>query len=184
MKKTLMYVGIILALIFVIILGWLVSVNKHAKTDEVIEITPEEEISDKQLRQTIVTLYFMDKETSKLEPEARQIDARSLLENPYQVLINLLIEGPKNEQLLKVIPEGTKLNNVEIKDGVVYIDFSEEFIKEQALGENQENILINSILKTLVELSEVNGVKILIDGVEDCKFPDSGVKFNEVFYIE
>lgn len=183
-KKTFMYIGIILALIFVIVLGWLVCFNKKAETKEIKEITPEEEISNKQLRQTIVTLYFMDKETAELEPEARQIDARQLLENPYQVLINLLIEGPKNEQLLKLIPENTKLNNVEIKDGIVYIDFSEDFIKEQNLGEKQEKLIINSILKTLIELSEVNGIKILINGNENCGFPDNAVNFNETFLIK
>ena len=96
----------------------------------------------------------------------------------------MLIEGPKNEQLLKLIPENTKLNNVEIKDGIVYIDFSEDFIKEQNLGEKQEKLIINSILKTLIELSEVNGIKILINGNENCGFPDNAVNFNEIFLIK
>lgn len=183
-KKTLMYIGIVLALIFVIILGWLVNTNKNAKEIQEEEITPQEEISDKQLRQTIVTLYFMDKQSGELSPEARQIDARMLLGNPYQVLINMLIEGPKNEQLIDLIPKNTKVNNIEIEDGIVCIDFSEEFIKEQTLGGEQENMIINSILKTLVELSEVNGVKILIDGEENSCFPDEAVKFNEIFYSE
>jgi len=181
-KKILMYVGIILGLIFVILLGWLVNINKEINEDN--EIIPEQEISDTQLRQTIVTLYFYGKESAKLEPEARQIDARELLNNPYQILINLLIEGPKNEELLKLIPDGTKLNNIEIKDQIVYIDFSEEFIKEQNLGEEQEKLIINSILKTLIELNEVNGIKILINGEEDKSFPDNEVSFNEEFKME
>lgn len=183
-KKILMYVGIILALIFVVVLGWLVSVNKNAEKNEVQEIIPEEEISNTQLRQTIITLYFMNKETGELAPEARQIDARLLLENPYEVLINMIIEGPKNEQLIKIIPQGTKINKMEIKEGIVYIDFSDDFIKEQALGEAQEKIIIKSILKTLVELKEVNGIKILINGEENSCFPDEAVKFNEIFYAE
>ena len=181
-KKILMYVGIILGLIFVILLGWLVNINKEINEDN--EIIPEQEISDTQLRQTIVTLYFYGKESAKLEPEARQIDARELLNNPYQILINLLIEGPKNEELLKLIPDGTKLNNIEIKDQIVYIDFSEEFIKEQNLGEEQEKLIINSILKTLIELNEVNGIKILINGEENKSFPDNEVSFNEEFKME
>ena len=96
----------------------------------------------------------------------------------------MLIEGPKNEQLMGLFPEGTKVNNVEIKEGIVYIDFSEEFINEQKLGEEQEKKIINSILKTLLELSEVNGIKILIDGEENMCFPDEAVKFNDIFYAE
>lgn len=183
-KKILMYIGIILGLIFVVVLGWLVSVNKNAEKNEVQEIIPEEEISGRQLRQTIITLYFMNKETEKLEPEARQIDAKLLLEKPYEVLLNMLIEGPKNEQLIGIIPKDTKINNIEIKDGIVYIDFTDIFIKEQNLGETQENLIINSILKTLVELREVNGIKILINGEENLYFPDQAVKFDKIFYAK
>lgn len=184
MKKILIYVGIILGIIFVVFLGWLVSVNKDAEKNEFKEITPEEEISQSQLRQTIITLYFMDKEKGELEPEARQIDVRLLLENPYEVLMNMLLEGPKNENLIGIIPQGTKINNIQIKEGIVCIDFSEDFINEQTLGENQEKMIINSILKTLVELREVNGIKILINGEENSCFPDKAVNFKEIFYAE
>lgn len=183
-KKILMFIGIILGIIFVVILGWLVSVNKNAEENIINEITPAEEISNSQLRQTIITLYFMDKEKGELEPEARQIDVKLLLENPYELLINMLIEGPKNESLIGIIPQDTKINKIEIKNGIAYIDFNDYFINEQNLGEKQEKIIINSILKTLIELKEVNGIKILINGAEDSSFPDGAVNFNEVFYLE
>ena len=165
-------------------LGWLVSVNKNAEENKINEIIPVEEISNSQLRQTIITLYFMDKEKAELEPEARQIDARLLVQNPYELLINMLIEGPKNENLIGIIPQDTKINKIELKNGIAYIDFNDYFIKEQNLGEAQEKMIINSILKTLVELKEVNGIKILINGEENFKFPDGKVNFNENFYLE
>ena len=180
-KKLLLYAGIILGLIFVILLGWIINYNKDVLENNVI--IPEEEISDNQLRQTIVTLYFFGKNSAKIEPEARQIDVKKLIENPYKELINLLIEGPKNNELLKLIPENTKLNNVDFEDGIVEIDFSEEFINGQNLGEEQEQLIINSILKTLIELNEVNGIKILINGEEDKGFPDGAVQFNQIFYL-
>lgn len=179
MKKILMYIGIVLGIFLVIFLGWLVCVNKNTPVEEIV---PQEEITDEQLRKTVVTLYFMDKQTGNLVPEARQIDAKMLLENPYRVLINMLIEGPKNEQLLVIIPKETQLNNVEIENGIVHIDFSDEFIKEQNLGEEQEKKIVNSIVKTLIELSEVNGIKILIKGEENSSFSDNGVSFNNIFY--
>ena len=181
-KKILMYVGIVLGLFFVIFLGWMVNINKEI--NEHSEIIPEEEISDDQLRQTIVTLYFGNKEFNNLEPEARQIDIKKLMENPYKLLIDLLIEGPKNEDLIKILPEGTELNNIEINNNIVYIDFSEDFIKDQNLGEEKEKIIINSILKTLIELNEVNGIKILINGEENKSFPDEKIIFNNIFYLE
>lgn len=183
-KKLLMFMGIILGIIFVVALGWLVSVNKDAKNNKLNEIVPAEEISNSQLRQTIITLYFMNKEKGELEPEARQIDVRMLVENPYEVLVNMLIEGPKNENLIGIIPRDTKINKIEIKDDIVYIDFNDYFIKDQNLGELQEKMIINSILKTLIELKEVNGIKILINGEENSSFPDGKVIFNKIFYLE
>lgn len=183
-KKILMFIGIFLGLILVIGLGWIVNVNKNIQEGKINEIIPEEEISNKQLRQTIITLYFMDKEKGELEPEARQIDAKILLNNPYEVLIKLLIEGPKNEQLIGIIPRDTKINKIEINEGIVYIDFNEYFIKEQNLGEKQEKTIINSILNTLVELKEVNGIKILINGKEGLAFPDGEVDFSKIFYLK
>ena len=39
-----------------------------------------------------------------------------------------------------------------------------------------------SIVNTLTELNEVNGVKILIDGKENMAFNDKGMEFKEEFY--
>ena len=74
---------------------------KNKKEDTISEYVPEQEITEEQLRQTVITLYFLDSDTYKIVPEARQIDAKKLVIDPYKVLVNLLIEGPKNEKLKK-----------------------------------------------------------------------------------
>ena len=166
-KKIVMHIGIILIVLILLFVGYLIINNIKNNNQEIIyEYTPEEEITGEQLRQTIITLYFLDSNTYKLSPEARQIDAKKLLDNPYELLINLLMEGPKNENLLKLIPENTKLNSAQIKDNILYIDFSEDFIKEQKLGKEQEELILKSIVNTVTELTEINKVAILIDGKE------------------
>lgn len=152
-----------------------------AESTEITEYIPQEEISTEQLRQTLITLYFKNKETGMLMPEARMIDSKILLNNPYNELIKLLLENPKNESLEKLIPEGTKINNVEIQKGIVYIDFSEEFTKVGNMGVEEENKIIYSIVNTLTELTEVSGVKILINGEEDKCFEDGALNFKNVF---
>ena len=181
-NKLLIFISIVIFLILIIFFGIYINKNKQAKIKK--EIIPEQEISDNQLRQTIVTLYFFGKQSGKLEPEARKIDVKELINNPYQYLINLLIQGPKNNELIKLIPDGTKLNNIEINDNIVYIDFSEELIDEQTLGEEQELLIINSVLKTLLGLNEVNGIKILINGEENKEFPDNCVNFKNIFTLQ
>lgn len=174
---------IIIIVFFILLLiiggGWLFSRQKEQKQQ--IEYTPQEEISDEQLRQTIVTLYFKDKTTNELKAEGRLIDVKSLLNEPYKVLMDALIEGPKNEKLESVIPEGTKVNKIELKNDILYIDLSKEFIENHKGGEELESNTIYSIVNTMTGLTEVNGVKILIDGKVDQSFKDGKIKFDDAF---
>ena len=145
------------------------------------EYIPQQEITDEQLRQTVITLYFLNLDTGTIMPEARKIDAKELIKEPYKVLIELLINGPKSEKMAKLIPDGTKLNKIEIKNDCIYIDFSNEFINEQKLGKEQEELIIKSIVNTVTELKEINSVVILIDGKENQEFPDGQINFKEIF---
>lgn len=172
---------VIIILILLLIVGgvWLFLKQKNQK--EPIEYTAQEEISDEQLRQTIVSLYFKNKNTSELVPEGRLIDVKLLLNEPYKTLMELLIEGPKNEKLEKLIPDGTKINNIELKNDILYIDLSKEFIENHQGGEELESNTIYSIVNTMTVLTEVNGVKILIDGKENQAFKDGKIKFDDAF---
>ena len=116
-------------------------------------------------------------------PEGRLIDAKELIENPYNKLIELLIQGPNNAELSKTIPEGTKVNKIELKGDILYIDFSKEFIDNHEGGEDKEKATIYSIVNTMTNLTEVNSVKILIDGEENKAFNDNKIKFNEPFVV-
>ena len=61
------------------------------ESDKIQEYTPQEEITEEQYRQTIVSLYFENTETKELMPEARMMDIKELIDNPYEKLINLLM---------------------------------------------------------------------------------------------
>ena len=182
MKKNLLW--IVLVILLIVGAGfclWKYSKNKQNDVEEITEYTPQEEISESQERQTLVTLYFINKETKMLMPEARLIDAKLLMQNPYATLVSLLINGPKNEKLENVIPQGTRLNNVEVQKGMAIVDLSSEFVKGINKGAEEESKIVYSIVNTLVELTEIDSVKILIDGKEDQAFEDSQINFKEPF---
>lgn len=65
-------------------------------------------MTEEQERQTMIALYYTNIETNTLTPEARVIDAKSLLENPYKTLVTYLIETPKNEKLKSSIATRNK----------------------------------------------------------------------------
>ena len=167
-KIILIFVAI---LILIIIAGYfgIKYVKERNETSEINEYTPEQEITEEQYRQTIVTLYYVDKETSEIKPEARMVDIKEIMNNPYEKILNLLLEGPKNENLISVIPQGTKLNNVTLDGNCLIIDFSSEILNFENIAVNLKDNLINCIVNTVTELTEVNEVRFLVDGgsVED-----------------
>lgn len=162
----------LIILIIVIIGGFIIMKYVKNKQEETIveEYIPEEEIAEEQVRQTIVSLYFPSKETNELNPEARLIDIKEIINNPYEKLVNLLIEGPKSDKNIRIIPENTKVNKTYLEDDCVVLDFSAEFLNYSKESEKEKTNLINSIVNTLTELTEVNKVKILIDGNENSEF--------------
>lgn len=177
---------IIIDIIVVILIGvgvwYFLFYNKNAET-EVTEIIPEEEISEEQMRQTIVSLYFYNENTKSLVPEGRLIDVKELVDKPYDKLMELLIQGPNNRELSKTIPEGTKVNKIELKGDTLYIDFSKEFIDNHEGGEEKEKATIYSIVNTMTNLTEINSIKILIDGEENKAFNDNKIKFDDPFVV-
>lgn len=151
--------------------------DKQQENTEIEEYIPEEEISEDQLRQTIVSLYFQSKETKELVPEARLVDIKEIINDPCDKLVNLLIEGPKSEKEERLIPENTNLNKSYMEGDCVTLDFTAEFLNYNKSDENVKTNMINSIVNTLTQLTEVNSVKILIDGSEN-------EDFKEVYCVE
>lgn len=143
------------------------SINQETTIEEYV---PEEEITEEQLRQTIVSLYFLDKQSNELVPEARLIDIKEMMSNPYEKLVNLLIEGPKNEKNSKVMPENTKLLRNYLEGDCIVLDFSSDILNYDKENEKGKENLINSIVNTLTELSEINSVKILVEGNQNAEF--------------
>ena len=176
-------ISIIIILIIVGVAIWYFFFNDGNKQNEIREIIPEEEISEEQMRQTIVSLYFYNSNTKSLVPEGRLIDVKDLIEEPYKKLMELLIEGPQNESLSKTIPEGTIINKIELKGDILYLDLSKEFVDNHSGGEEMESATIYSIVNTMTNLTEVNAVKILIDGEENKAFNDNKIKFDDPFVV-
>ena len=57
-KKRILIVGSAIILIILVIVGVYFFIKNKEEKNEIIEYVPEQEISEEQLRQTIVSLYF------------------------------------------------------------------------------------------------------------------------------
>ena len=149
---------------------YILRIVKNKKEENILQdYTPEQEITEEQERQTIVSLYFINKETKQISPEYRLIDITEIINNPYERLVTLLIEGPKNEKLEGIIPNNTKVLKTYLEEDCVVIDFSKEFLE---YNKDKKELLTQTITSTLTELTEVNKVKILIQGEVNDDFKD------------
>lgn len=125
------------------------------------EIQPEEEIAEDQNYNTEIKLYYCDRESGILTAESKIIDSRNLLDNPYEYVLNILICGPENQNLINVIPKNTKINNTKLEKNTLLIDLTEDFLNSSGMD------AIYSIVNTVTEFNEVNNVKFLIDGKQN-----------------
>ena len=169
-KKFLFLLIFVLAIV-VVLLFYIVKNFNSTNKNITQEITPEEEISEIQLRETVVTLYFLDKSSNTLKSEGKLIDSASLIQNPYKELVNLLIQGPKSQNLARVFPENTQILDAYIENNCVTLDFSEELLNFE--NEDQKYNIINSVLNTLAQLNEVNSIKFLINNETNDAFSDT-----------
>ena len=157
-RKTVTIFGCLLILI--IVGGYFgIKYVKNKESSEMVEYTPQEEITEEQARQTIVSLYFLENETGEIYPEARLVDIKDLMNVPYDKLMELLIEGPKNDKLSRLIPEKTKLLKAYTEGDCLILDVTSDILGYSKEGNAKEN-MINSIVYTMTELTEINKVKL------------------------
>ena len=178
MKKNRKKIIAIITLILIIIGGIFIfnNISIENKVDEYQEYTPEQEISEEQMRQTKVILYFANSETGELESETKIVDANLLINEPYKEIMNWLMKEPQSSNLKKLIPEGTAMHDIKVEKSCAIINLSNEFLNYET-DENKLKI-INSIVNSLTNLKEINSVKFLINGEENENLSEIYLKNN------
>ena len=113
----------------------------------------------------MLDIYFMEvTETSfVLGKETREFGTFGGPQVDLEEVMTELLKGPETDELSRVIPEGTVLRGVTLEYGVAYVDFSEEILQAE-VGSEAEAVLVDSIVKTLTQLEEVDSVQILVEG--------------------
>jgi spore germination protein GerM len=115
-------------------------------------------------------LYFADAMGEKLVAERRKAP---LVDNRLEKTVVLeLVKGPKNSDLFATIPKDTRVLSVETKEGICFVNLSEEFVTKFSGGSSAATLAIYSIVNSLTELPDIDRVQFLIDGVKVETFGD------------
>ena len=79
-----------------------------------------------------------------------------------RLVMEQLMEGPKESGLQATIPTGTKLITITVVDSVCYVNLDEMFFNQNK--EISEQVILYSIVDSLAELPNVEKVQISING--------------------
>lgn len=128
-------------------------------TNESFIENPGEQINSIQTANLV--LYFANKDGNALVQETKEVHYSSNISMEKLVMENLL-EGPTGKEAQYAIPEGTKLMNVSVVDGVCYVSLDNSFMNQNYNIE--ESIVIYSIVNSLSEIATINKVQISVNG--------------------
>lgn len=131
-----------------------------------------------------LTLYFADESGEKLVPVKTALDYDEV-NSVERIVVDALIKGPDSlerytvsnaddpenptyEKVYQVMGEDVGVVSATTKNGICYVDFDEEFIK-QNVGVSNE-VIIYSIVNSLCELNFVSQVQISVLGDSQIDF--------------
>lgn len=123
-----------------------------------VQPTQDPAISSEPLASPTFTVYFAARDEARLVPEFHHG------EGTVAERLNALMQGPLSSDLTNVLPQGTLVLGYEIRDSIIYVDFSRELSENHSRGSAGELITVYGIVNTLLELSGVTKVQILIEG--------------------
>ena len=107
------------------------------------------------------------------------INQKELVDKVKEIIDYLTINKSSRipNGLRGIIPKNTKLNNIEIKDKIVELDFSNDLLK---ISYDLEERLIEAITYSLIDLDGVEGISIKIDNNLLKELPSSKKKIPEI----
>ncbi len=122
-------------------------------------------------QKVVLTLYYTDEEGKKLVTSRHQIEFDGTI-SLAALALQQLVDGPLPEEHLKrTIPENTQILKTSTKDGICYVDLSQEFLTKMVGVDDA--VTIYSIVNTLTELSGVNQVAFTIAGSTEHRFHET-----------
>ena len=95
-----------------------------------------------------------------------------------KLIVEELIEGPGGNDLLATFSPKTKVLGVSVKDGICYVNFDEDFLKDTVAIDPK--LTVYSLVNSIVESGNATKVQILVNGEMNIKYQEA-VDLNQPF---
>ena len=123
----------------------------------------------KEVNERFHRVYLLD-DSNMLVPLTVEVNSKeNLVDEIYTVIANLRdleVEGFTN-----TLAKDIKINKIELKDGILNIDFSNEFL---TYNKDLEEKILESLTWSVLDFKEIKGLTISVDGNELKKMPLNG----------
>ncbi len=118
-----------------------------------------------------IGLYFGSSDRRSLEEETAVIDEPATPEDEANAAMEKLLSGPSEPEHTKVIPDGTNLISLKVKDKTATVNLSQEFEKNDSGASRL--LAIYSVVATLCSVDGISRVQLLVNG-RPMKYSSSG----------
>ena len=129
-----------------------------------VQATPKPDLSRRSFQSTLYYVRVQGNGTPSLQTVTRDIpSADSPLTDTMRSLLSRLSSAELNSGLMTLIPDGTELLNVTVKDGTAYLDFNDR-LRFNSFGVDGFKAELQQLIFTATQFSTVKRVQILIGG--------------------
>ncbi|MBR1865036.1 MAG: GerMN domain-containing protein [Lachnospiraceae bacterium] len=124
-----------------------------------------------------IILYFAN-ETGESLKEYRKVIEISNNTSLARIVVESLIEGPEEDGYQATLSDATTIRNISVKDGICYVDLSDEFYNADNPLKN--DVIVYSVVNSLVELPTISKVQFLKNGEKQPFFRET-MEFDGIF---
>ncbi len=173
MLKKMLYRKIMVAssLLMVILMLYLIPTNKEeVNIEEIVEYTyPNNQ----------EVIYLID-DANYVSRTLIPVNQESTISKATDLIEGLAIDGKKMNVIPRgfsgILPKGTRVLSLNLEDGILKVDFSEEF---NNVGEKYEEKLIEALTYTLTSIKGIDKISIFVEGNKLVALPNSKKKLPE-----
>lgn len=141
-KKTLIWIGICIAIAAVVLWRWLPHRSPFYH-------------GNGRIRLPVVQVH-----NNQFKMAMREYRVNPKQDVVAEALRKLLSDGGT----LSPFPAGTRLLDLQVQNGIAYVNFSSEFNQIRENGDTTESLAQNTLRKTLAQFEQIKAMRIMVDG--------------------
>lgn len=120
---------------------------------------------------TDLTLYFANKDGKELKAKRKTEVRYNVNTSIERLVVEQLVKGTSSSGVQSTVPESTMILGVSVKEEICYVNLDSKFLTDSY--DLSPEVVIYSIVNSIIENSSVTKVQILVDGASDVVYKNT-----------